>query len=398
MPNAKHALFAVASIAACTGQSGPQNDGPPPTAIALANAQAEAYTIGVTVGGQMFNAVLDTGSSTLAVAGASCSNCTGVSPLYTPGSSAMDLGSGVDASYGIGEWMGELYSDSVTVTGDALAPFSMKFGDVEAQTDFFQAGGTADAIIGFNPQVEVPGTDTYIADRVNAGDSGVFAIQLCPYNGTLWFGGADKTHEVSDEQYAALAPMGSDQPYYEIALQSATIGGVDIGLSGAAVPDTGTTTIVLPTDAGNAFAAAVNASSGYQSIFSGQAFKLSAAGMLECSLRTTKSASDIDAALPKFEITLNDLDGNPFTLSMNATESYLHAFGDQYCVDVAELGDAPAVILGDAFLTSFISVFDPVNSKIGFAPQQGCAYPTDAKLPVSPRVPFVHGHPASRGA
>ena len=397
MPNITHALFAAAvSIAACTSPQGPQNDGPPPTAIPLRNAEAEAFTVGVTVGGQQLNAMIDSGSTTLAVAGATCSDCTGISPLYAPGTSATDMGSTLTATYGVGEWMGELYSDSVRLVGDSIAPFAMKFGEIEEQTDFLAANGIADALIGLGPQVaELGGTDSYLVDRANAGDSSVFAIQMCPYDGNLWFGGADKTHEVSDEQYTAISAADARHPWYQIAVQSATVGGTSISLSGTAVPDTGTTIMVLPTDAANAFAAAVNASSGFQSIFGGQKLVLSNADILQCPLSTTKSASDIDAALPKLEITLNDLDGTPFTLSMNATSSYLHAFGDQYCVYLGTLDDAPALILGQAFLNNFVSVFDPDNGKIGFAPQQGCTYPMDAKRQTPPRVPFIQGRPAA---
>jgi hypothetical protein len=167
-------------------------------------------------------------------------------------------------------------------------------------------------------------------------------------------------------------------------------------MSGPAVPDTGTTIMVLPTDAANALAAAVTADSGFQSIFPGETLMLSNADKLVCTLSSSKTAAEIDAALPKLEVTLTDLDGNPFTLSAPATSSYLRGFGEYYCSFVGSLDDAPAIILGDAFLDNFISVFDPVNSKIGFAPQQGCTIPMDAKVPSVPRVPFIHGHPGGR--
>jgi hypothetical protein len=50
------------------------------------------YTANVTLGAgaESFALVLDTGSTTLAVASSACTDCTGVSPLYTPGFSAVD--------------------------------------------------------------------------------------------------------------------------------------------------------------------------------------------------------------------------------------------------------------------------------------------------------------------
>src|SRR6476619_5679141 len=60
------------------------------TAIPLTTPDGSFYTAMVTIGSQMFALDVDTGSTTVGVAGASCSACTGISPLYAPGTSAMD--------------------------------------------------------------------------------------------------------------------------------------------------------------------------------------------------------------------------------------------------------------------------------------------------------------------
>jgi hypothetical protein len=398
MPTAK-SLSLIAAIAACTSTpAGPQNDGPPPPAFPLKSAATTAYTLNITVGGsQTFDVDLDTGSTTMGVVGTSCSSCTGITPVWTPDSTAMDQGSALTSTYGLGQWTGEIYSDTVVATGDTLAPFKMNFGDINDQMDFFSSEDYDQGILGFGPpQLAYPDTDAYVTDRVTAGANGVFAIQMCHYSGTLWFGGADKTHEISDEQYTALEPVSDDQPYYLMNVQSASIAGTSLGLSGVALPDTGTTELLLPTAAGSAFAAAMSTNSGYMSMFVGQAFEVS--GDTAKCLTTSHSASDIDAALPKLEVTFNDLDGKPFTLTLSATESYLEQIGEGYCIavgtaDLGTLDDLPFFIFGDAFLRSFISVYDPVNSKIGFAPQQGCVDPDDAPVPTKKWVPLLHGAP-----
>jgi hypothetical protein len=398
MPTVNY-LALIAAIAACTSSaSGPQNDGPPPQAFPLKSAASTAYTLNITVGGsQSFDVDLDTGSTTMGVVGTSCSECTNISPVYTPDATAMDQGSALMAQYGIGEWTGEIYSDTVVATGDTLAPFTMKFADINDQVDFFSTENNDQGILGFGPaQLAYPDTDAYVADRISAGANGVFALQMCHYTGTLWFGGADKTHEVSDEQYTALEPVSDQQPYYLMNVQSASIGGASLGLSGVALPDTGTTQLVLPAAAGAAFSAAMNADSGYQSMFQGQDFEVTG-DTFKC-LTTPHSASDINAALPKLEVTFNDLDGTPFTLSLSATESYLAEIGEGFCIavgtaDLGTLDNLPFFIFGDAFMRSFISVYDPVNSKIGFAPQQGCPATDDAREPTGPWVPLLHGAP-----
>jgi Eukaryotic aspartyl protease len=393
MPSSNFTVL-IAALAACSSNAeGPQNDGPPPAAYAL-KTLANGYTVNIAVGSQPFDAILDTGSTTLAVAGSSCYSCTNVSPLYTPGSTAMDLGSATTSQYGIGDWMGEIYSDTVAVTNDTLAPFEMKLVDISSQMDFFPTEDAPQGIIGFGPaQLALPDTDAYVTDRIGTGDSGIFAVQMCDYNGTLWFGGADKTHEVSDEQYTALAAVSDDQPYYLVDVQSATIGSTSVGLSGAMVPDTGTSVLLFPTDAANAFAAAISANSGFTSTFIGQDFQLVTTAS-KC-LTTPRTPSEIDAALPKIEITFADLDGKPFTVSLNPTSSYLQPVGGEYCIAIGAIDPSDGFgILGDAFLRSVIAVYDPVGSKIGFAPQQGCVNPDAAQQPrTTPWVPLVHGHP-----
>jgi len=390
----KFALLATGALAACGGDKGPQNDGPPPTAYPLNNEQNSAITVNITVGGtQTFDVVLDTGSTTLALAGAGCSNCTDVTPLYAPGATAMDLHATSSSEYGDGtSWDAEDYSDQVAVTGDTAV--TMKLADITSQNGFFRADEPAEGILGFgSPQLAIVGTDSYIANRVAAGLSGIFAVQICPENGTLWFGGADKTHEVSDEQYTAFEPITDDQPFYLINVTAGAIGGTSVNLSGMAVTDTGTTDILVPTAVANAMVSAITSSDGYKSIFGAEPWPT-----LECSLSTSSSRNDIDAALPPLTITLNDLDGKPFTLSLPATSSYLLQDGSTYCADIAgaDIDGAPPIILGDAFLRSFITVFDPTDSKIGFAPQQNCTFPTAREAPPGPWTPYLHGHPWHR--
>src|SRR5580704_2131948 len=232
--------FVAAALAACGGgNDGPKNDGPPPPAYPLNGIASFEYTLNITVGGsQTFDVVLDTGSTTLGIASSACSTCD-VTPEYTPGATAMDQGNMATAEYEDGTgWSGEVYSDSVAVTGDAAVP--VKLVAISSQSSFFNME-PKEGILGFGRvQIALPNTDSYIDNRMAAGLSQIFALQLCPENGTLWFGGADKTHETSDEQYTALEPITDDQPFYVIDISSTSIDGTSLALSGPAVVDTGT--------------------------------------------------------------------------------------------------------------------------------------------------------------
>ena len=63
--------------------------------------QLHANGAGVNVGGQSFEMLLDTGSTTLGVAGTGCTNCA-VTPLYTPGSTATNENQTITETFGSG--------------------------------------------------------------------------------------------------------------------------------------------------------------------------------------------------------------------------------------------------------------------------------------------------------
>src|SRR6478609_664957 len=83
-------------------------------AIPLTSPDGSFYTAMITIGEQMFALDVDTGSTTIGVAGASCTACTGISPLYTPGAGAADKMRTASTQYGDGSmWSGEVFSDMV---------------------------------------------------------------------------------------------------------------------------------------------------------------------------------------------------------------------------------------------------------------------------------------------
>ena len=388
--------------AACGGDSGPQNDGPPPPAFPLIAEQNVAYTVNITVGGtQSFDVTVDTGSTTLAVAAAGCGSgsgtgpgsgggCAGVTPLWNPDATAMDAGSGTSSLYGDGtSWFGEIYSDSVAVTGDTSVIPHMKFAAIDRQDGFFRPNEPSEGILGFGATpLALPDTDSYVSERVDNQFPSVFAFQFCPDNGTLWLGGADKTHEVSDEQYTTLMPIDDNQPFYLVNVTSASVDGHDIGLSGAALTDTGTTVMMLSDATYNSMVTAIQNSDGWKSMFGVEPFPT-----IQCAT-SGHSKNDIDGALPAMQITMNDTTGKPFTLSLPATSSYLLQMGTVWCSDISGGADQlGGVILGDAFLRAFITVFDTENMKVGFAPQKNCTFPTARQAPPTEFVPFLHGHP-----
>jgi hypothetical protein len=343
-----------------------------------------AYSVGITIGGQQFQVITDTGSTSLGIAGSTCSAC-GVTPEYTPGSTAVDQHSTSNSQYGdSSSWTGENYADKVALTGDSDA-VTMRFGSMTTQSGFFQQGETDQGILGFGGSgLAVDGTDAYTDKRA----PGQFAFQLCPDSGTVWLGAADSSHESAAPQFS---PMDTSQPYLMIDVSSATVGSTSISLSGPAVMDTGTSIMVLSSTVANKFVTAVNGA-GFSTIFGSSV--AASTTQLNCYDPGTHTRAQIDAALPSLSVTLPKAGGGTFMVTSTASESYLMPIEGMYCFGVATVSGIPVTILGDAFLRGYVTTFDLTSQQIGLAPEVGCTLPSEAIPPdgVTKR-PYRLGHP-----
>lgn len=356
----------------------------------MAGDDGFAYLAPVTIGGsQSFLLDLDTGSTTLGVAGSTCSKCGSGVTKYTPDGTATALGTTANAEYGAGSWTGANYSDSVSLMGDSHGATTMDFSVMTTQKGFLTGGGM-DGIIGFGPSgAALTGTDSFVAKR----PATTFAFQLCPNGGTLWLDGYDSSHTASAPQYAALT-VGDT--YYTMNVSGMSVNGTSVAITGAAVPDSGTTQIIASSTTGvSALQSAITGSSGYQSIFGSQDIT----GSLNAGSYTR---AQIDAALPPLMVTLAAPGGGSVTIQSPATQSYLFLEGGAYTFSVAAdsslssgTGGEVSIILGDAFLHEFVSIYDLANNQIGFAPQSGCDLPpvaTPAKKTGAPNW-WRNGHP-----
>jgi hypothetical protein len=113
--------------------------------IPLTVCNPNVYSAEMTIGGtQQFQLLLDTGSTTLAVAAIGCTSCVhaGVSGLYQPGPTAADQNTPVTAMYGTtpstaSGWKGEVFKDTVGVGLGATAELAqVKFGAMTQQEQF----------------------------------------------------------------------------------------------------------------------------------------------------------------------------------------------------------------------------------------------------------------------
>ncbi|MCL2450966.1 MAG: pepsin-like aspartyl protease, partial [Polyangiaceae bacterium] len=238
-------------------------------AIPLSTQDGTYYTADVTVGSATFALDIDTGSGTAGIAGASCTNCSaaGISPLYTPSSTATDQARMTGSTYADGStWKGEIYQDTVSLE-HGTPSVKLDLVDIQTENQFFKSGTTFQGILGLGPsQLELQGTQTYFAQATAAGVAPVMGFELCPTSGTMWLGGVDPSAAASAIQYTPLVTSGKTSSYYSIIIDDLSVGGTSLGFKAAdfedPIVDTGTSLFYLPTPVYSALITAVNGSSG----------------------------------------------------------------------------------------------------------------------------------------
>lgn len=335
------------------------------------------YAAQLKLGGTAFSVIVDTGSTTTAVADASCTAC-GVSPTYS-GAGGTDLHKTTSAQYGSGSWNGKVFEDGAVLgTRPSVA---LDFASITSQSMFFQPGNLYQGLMGFGPDAALtPNTTSYLTKSIAAGMKGQIAFQMCPDKGTMWLGGFDPNAATTAP---AFTPYNAATPYYLVNVGGAGLGSTSVNGSdfGPTVVDTGTTQTLVPTAAFTALTNAIKGSSGYASVFGSQVLKEQA------ELTTTMSSAQIDQALPPLSITF----AGGTAMSIPATRSYLLSEGGGKYAYM--LGDSSSLtggqklsIVGNTLLGGMLVIFDVDQKKIGFAPQKGCAAPPTAEAEARPLV------------
>jgi hypothetical protein len=382
----------ILTAAACGGSSGDDSGGGGggvdagltsgthvvPLSTPTGQEQGSFYSPTMTASGGMFLLDLDTGSTVTGITGA-CSTCGGLSPVYTPGSSAMDTGRPDSAEYADGTgWSGEIYSDSVGLPG-GTPDVTLKLVDINTQMSqggfgFFD-GNSYQGILGMGPdELLDPGTTGYPTLLTAAGVNDIQAYELCPTNGTMWLGGYDASHANGDIQYTTIQKSGDNNGFYAVPMTAMGLGSTDLGATRSTldgpIVDTGTSLFYIPTAADTKLLATLNADAGFKALFPSQTMQDG-----ECATAAAGTTDAmVDAMLPPMTETFDGITGEqPFTLSAPALASYLQSAGQlTYCMVVESGGDQGEATMGDAFMRGFVTVIDRKAGQVGFAPSAHC--------------------------
>lgn len=340
------------------------------------------YTAQVTVGNQTFAMQIDTGSTTLAVAGTSCSGCTAVTPVYTPSSSAIATGQMGQQQYQDGSgWSGPIYGDMVGL-GNGSPSVSVDLVEIASATGgFFSGQNDYQGLIGLGPLSNaITGTTGYLPAVMGMGGvASIFAFQLCDGTGnnagTMWLGGDGSP---GSPVYTPLLAISANNPYYAMNVDAVSLGSTTVVTNAAStfaepVLDTGTALFYVPTSVFDTFQTTLQASSGFTSLFGSNTFNQG------CVTGASVTDAQVEAMLPPIVLSLpNTTNGQPdVTIQGLALDTYIYDNGGgQFCLAIQD-GGAPnqdPSTFGDAFLQAFDTIIDLQGNRIGFSPT-GCPTP-----------------------
>ncbi|XP_014551537.1 hypothetical protein COCVIDRAFT_112679 [Bipolaris victoriae FI3] len=299
---------------------------------------------------QSFKVVLDTGSSNLWVPSTECSSIACyLHSKYDSSLSSTYKGNGSEfaISYGSGSLSG-FVSNDVFQIGDVKVK-NQDFAEATSEPGLAFAFGRFDGIMGLGyDTISVNGIVPPFYNMIDQGllDEPVFAFYLGNTNdGTeseATFGGVDKSHYTGKLTKLPLRRKA----YWEVDLDSITFGDETAEMDDmGAILDTGTSLIALPSAIAELLNKAIGAKKGYNGQYS-----------VDCSKRD--SLPDLT-----FKLTGHDFTIDAYDYVLDVQGSCISAFMG---MDIPEPA-GPLVILGDAFLRKWYSVYDLGNSAVGLA-------------------------------
>ncbi|KAG2137226.1 acid protease [Suillus cothurnatus] len=314
------------------------------------------YTANVGVGSPAteYTLLIDTGSSNTWI---------GANTQYIPTSTSVDTGNTVAVSYGSGSFSGEEYTDRVTLsTGLVIA--SQSIGVARSAQGFEDVDG----ILGIGPTDLTEGTISdfetapTVTDNLHSqGTIGTEALGIyfvpsavSDSTGELTFGGHDSSKITSSVTYVPLTTTFPASSYWGIN-QSISYGRSTILSETAGIVDTGTTLVMIASDAFSAYQTATGAvmdeTTGLLMITSSQYAKLQTLSF--------KIGSETYDLTPNAQI---------WPRSLNAD---IGGSSDSIYLIVSDIGSNSGsgldFINGYTFLQRHYSVFDTTNNQVGFA-------------------------------
>lgn len=354
-----------------------QSASPPPASGVSAAHTVEGaawadYSAPVTVNGQTFDVIIDSGSATFALAASSSLGC---DKYYAGDCTGRELSN----NYGSGSWSGAVCTGA-TVSFDGIAAGSPPFGGIDQSNHFLtdctrNDGIVSEGIVGMayaSLQTKPPFNQATLFDSVvaqNAGMANIWSLACCGWQGgttagtgTLVLGGVHPSLYHGSLVWTQI----TDQSYYCVKMISPAIDSYAYGCgSGNAIIDSGTSALVLMQSA-------------YDSVLSPIDQALEAHPSIDTSC---VKASDL-THLPCIGL---ELEGG-VSLRIPPESYFQPSPGASGCLELLitkASSDDPLNIIGQVMMENYYTVFDKANSRVGFAPISGCPTAPGKCAPIS---------------
>jgi len=321
--------------------------------VAVDNFLNAQYFSEIAIGSppQEFKVVLDTGSSNLWIPSSDCGSiaCYLHSKYdHSDSSTYKKNGSDFAIRYGSGSVEGYISKDTVQI-GD-LKIKDQLFGEATSEPGLAFAFGRFDGILGLGyDTISVNGVPPPFYSMLDQGllDEPVFSFYLSDTNdegaeSEAMFGGVNKAHYTGELTKIPLRRKA----YWEVDLDAITFGEdtAEFEATGA-ILDTGTSLIALPSTIADLLNAQMGAKKGYNGQYT-----------IECDKRD--SLPDLTFTLTGYNFTIG-----PYDYILEVQGSCISSFMG---FDIpAPAG--PLIILGDAFLRRYYSVYDLGSNSVGLA-------------------------------
>jgi hypothetical protein len=319
------------------------------------------------VGSSLLNLIIDTGSSSLAAAGAACSNCQGVPNTWQQTATATLVpGAQPSGLYGDGSgWQGKVYKDRVAFATQGGAPVTPYQPDVRvviitsqstqgrdaagnadpSATPFFTKNPCNDAtkeeqdkifsdgIVGIAFQeLASDNTDSAMALLLEQYPTSQqsFALRLCQAGGDMWIGGADSSAYKDAPIYTPV----TTQTYYTVEPEDVFVNGQSLGYQASDWPtsggrsyiiDSGTTLWELPPGIYDSIVEAITADAGFTKYFD-SSFFTDSDGYCTTANGVSVSTEDLQSSLPTISISFK----SGLILSMDGLGSYMQPCSNDY--------------------------------------------------------------------
>ncbi|KAL0951625.1 hypothetical protein HGRIS_008306 [Hohenbuehelia grisea] len=320
------------------------------------------YTAQVTVGNNSYSLIIDTGSSNTWV---------GARKAYTVSNTTVKTNQTVSVSYGSGSFSGTQYLDRVSL-GSSLVINNQSIGAASKAQGF----NGVDGILGVGPTILTqeslsPLSSTQIPTVVDSLTSqgiipsSILGVSFAPstspnqVNGQLTFGGTDSSKYTGSINYIPITSRSPSSAYWginqSIVYGNSTANSTNILSSTAGIVDTGTTLILLATDAFKRYATATGG------------VPDSATGLLRLTPAQYTNLSSLFFNINgiNYELTPNaQIWPRSLNVNIGGSKNFVYSI-------VADLGSNSGTgfdfINGFSFLERYYSVYDTKNKRVGLA-------------------------------